>query len=200
MNYNNYVNTKNMFDDYGIDTNTLSPFANYSKMTPDVIISQGIKNSQAKIRQDIANANDNTKRLNMIMSALKNGTISPEEAQTQAKIYGLDFGSMNESNDTVRTQSQVAVNNQRIEKMKSDTAQNEKRIAILQQKVSQGRATSGDKAELNRLNIQNKKLIIEQNELLNQTMRNELNGNGNGGGSPKRAVGQKGTQKRNYAF
>ncbi len=110
INFRNVVNTMKQ---NGVDPSSLSPFANYNDLTWDKIQNIGIKQQQNQIRQDIANANDNTKRLNLILTALRNNTISPEEAQIQAKLYGLDVGSMQNSNDTRKTDSQIEVNDER---------------------------------------------------------------------------------------
>lgn len=194
----NYKNAMNVMGQNGLDSSGLSPYADYSNLTWDKIQDIGIKQQQNQIRQqqnqmrqDIANANDNTKRLNLIMTALKNNTITPEEAQAQAKLYGLDFGSMQSSNETNRTNSQIEVNDVRKKQIEASIRQNDQRIKILQQKVAQGNATAGDKATLNKLNIENKKLIIEQNTLYNEALRNQLNngGAGTGGGRP---LGQRG--------
>lgn len=199
----NYKNAMNVMGQNGLDTSGLSPYADYSNLTWDKIQDIGIKQQQNQIRQqqnqirqDIANANDNTKRLNLIMTALKNNTITPEEAQAQAKLYGLDFGAMQNSNETNRTNSQIEVNNVRKKQIEASIRQNDQRIKILQQRVAQGVATAGDRATLNRLNIENKKLMIEQNSLINESLRNQMNNGGTSGNSGGgRPIGQRGGQK-----
>lgn len=200
QNYNNYLNTKSLYDQLGLDSNGLSPVADYSSMTPAQIINLGIKQQQDRTRREIANANDNTKRLNLIMNGLKNGALTPDEALSQAKLYGLNLGSVQESNETRRTNSQIDVNNARAKQIEASIRQNDERIKILKQRVAQGNATLKDREILNQLNIQNKRLLIEQNELINKTMRKELGNDGNGeGGSivqpTGRPIGQKGIIK-----
>ena len=116
----NYKNAVNSMQQNGIDVAGLSPYADYSDLTWDKIQDIGIKQKQNQIRiqqnqirSDIANARDNTARLKLIMDALKNNTIEPEEAQAQAKLYGIDFGNMQSSNTTNRTNSYVETNEAR---------------------------------------------------------------------------------------
>ena len=116
----NYKNAVNSMQQNGIDVAGLSPYADYSDLTWDKIQDIGIKQKQNQIRiqqnqirSDIANAKDNTARLKLIMDALKNNTIEPEEAQAQAKLYGIDFGNMQSSNTTNRTNSYVETNEAR---------------------------------------------------------------------------------------
>lgn len=200
QNYNNYLNTKSLYNQLGLDSNGLSPVADYSSMTPAQIINLGIKQQQDRTRRDIASANDNTKRLNLIMNGLKNGAISPDEALSQAKLYGLNLGSVQESNETRRTNSQIDVNNARAKQIEASIRQNDERIKILKQRVAQGNATLKDREILNKLNIENKQLMIEQHKLENEYMRKELGNDGNGeGGSivqpTGRPIGQKGMVK-----
>jgi hypothetical protein len=115
-------------------------------------------------------------------------------------LYGLNLGSVQESNETRRTNSQIDVNNARAKQIEASIRQNDERIKILKQRVAQGNATLKDREILNQLNIQNKRLLIEQNELINKTMRKELGNEGNGGGSSTvqptgRPIGQKGMVK-----
>ena len=200
-----FKNAVNTMKQNGVDPSGLSPYADYTGLTWDKIQDIGIKQQQNQIRQqqnqirqDIANANDNTKRLNLIMTALKNNTITPEEAQTQAKLYGLDVGTMQASNETNRTNSQIQLNEQRGKAIEASIRQNDQKIAILKQKVAQGNANQSDKQLLNKLNIENKQLIIEQNRLINEGLREQLGGGGNGNGGINtggRPVGQRGNVK-----
>lgn len=114
-----YKNAMNTLGNYGVDTTGMSPYADYSNFSPDKLVALGVQQNRNKIRQDIAAANDNTKRLKLILDGLKNNTISPEEAIAQAKIYGIDFNNLQESNETARTNSQVKVNEARAEDIKN---------------------------------------------------------------------------------
>lgn len=124
----NYKNAVNSMQQNGIDVAGLSPYADYSDLTWDKIQDIGIKQKQNQIRiqqnqirSDIANARDNTARLKLIMDALKNNTIEPEEAQAQAKLYGIDFGNMQSSNTTNRTNSYVETNEARKDNLEAKT-------------------------------------------------------------------------------
>lgn len=124
----NYKNAVNSMQQNGIDVAGLSPYADYSDLTWDKIQDIGIKQKQNQIRiqqnqirSDIANAKDNTARLKLIMDALKNNTIEPEEAQAQAKLYGIDFGNMQSSNATNRTNSYVETNEARKDNLEAKT-------------------------------------------------------------------------------
>ena len=66
-------------------------------------------------------------------------------------------------------------------------------LEILKQKVNQGTITSQEKSILNQLNIRNKELLIEQNELINQGMREQLS---SGGTNSIRPVGSYGNVEK----
>ena len=124
----NYKNAVNSMQQNGIDVAGLSPYADYSDLTWDKIQDIGIKQKQNQIRiqqnqisSDIANAKDNTARLKLILDALKNNTIEPEEAQAQAKLYGIDFGNMQSSNTTNRTNSYIETNEARKDNLEAKT-------------------------------------------------------------------------------
>ena len=191
QNYNNYKNTKSLYEQMGLDTTGLNPVGDYSSMTPAQVISLGIRQKQNNIRQEIANANDKTKRLTLIMNNYNKGSISADEAQKLMQMYGLDISDLQESNETKKTNSQIELNNTRKKYIEETIKQNEKKIAILRQRVSQGNATLSDKQTLNKLNIQNKQLLIEQNRLINEGLKNQLNNGGNNNGGKTRPVGQK---------
>lgn len=197
QNYQNYQNTKGIYDQMGLDSSSLSPIGDYSSMTPAQIISLGIRQQSNKIRQDIANTSDNNKKLKLIMDNYNKGSISGEEAQALMKLHGLDVGQLQESNDTKKTNSQIEVNKARAEKLKADIQQNAQKISILKQRVAQGLANNSDKQELNRLNIENKKLIIEQNKLINQGLADQLGNNGGGNGGNITPTGRPLGQRNN---
>ena len=113
QNYNNYKNTKSLYEQMGLDTTGLNPVGDYSSMTPAQVISLGIRQKQNNIRQEIANANDKTKRLTLIMNNYNKGSISADEAQKLMQMYGLDISDLQESNETKKTNSQIELNNTR---------------------------------------------------------------------------------------
>lgn len=74
-------------------------------------ISNSYNNLQKnRIRIDIARAKDNTARARLILDGVKNGSITPEEAQFQMLQYGLTFNDLQESNNTRQTNSQIQFN------------------------------------------------------------------------------------------
>lgn len=201
QNYGNYQQVKNMYEQMGYDTSGLSPLGDYSKLAPSVLLNAGAKMKQNEIKKEIQNAKDKTTKTKLIIDAVNKGIMTPEEGQLQLKALDFDT-TLQESNDTKRTNSQVKVNDARITKIKADIQQNAQKIKILQQKVALNKASQGDKDELRRLNIENKKLIIEQNKLINKAMEDQLGGGGGGvtvnaGGGKARPLGQKGD---GYAF
>lgn len=113
-NYQNYKNTKDLYNQFGLDTSGLSPIGDYSSMTPAQVISLGIRQQQNAIRNEIANTNDKTKRLNLIMNGYNKGALSADDTQKLLQIYGIDVSELQESNDTKRTNSQIQVDKSRI--------------------------------------------------------------------------------------
>lgn len=122
QNYNDYNVAKNVYSQYGIDTNTLSPYADYSGYTPAAMLAAGAKMKQNQVKQEIANTEDKTKRQKMIFDAVNNGYMSPEEGQLQLKALDFDTNLQN-SNNTRRTNSLIDVNNAKTEKTKAETKQ-----------------------------------------------------------------------------
>ena len=114
-----YKNAMNTLGNYGIDTAGMSPYADYSNFSPEKLVTLGVQQNRNRMRQEIAAANDNTKRLKIIMDGLKSGQISPDEAIAQAKIYGIDFSNLGESNETRKTDSQVELNQAKAEDIKN---------------------------------------------------------------------------------
>ena len=112
-NYQNFQNTKALYNQLGLDTSGLSPVGDYSSMTPAQIIGLGIRQQQNNIRNEIANANDKTKRLTLIMNSYNKGSLSADEAQNLMKMYGLDISDLQESNDTRKANSQIELNKSR---------------------------------------------------------------------------------------
>lgn len=192
QNYGNYQQVKNLYDQMGYDSSGISPFGDYSNLSPSILLSAGAKMKQNEVRKDIQNAKDKTTRTKLIIDAVNKGIMTPDEAQIQLKA--VDFETqLQESNDTRKTNSQIEVNGARVTKIKADIQQNAQKIAILKQKVALNNASQADKDELRRLNIENKKLIIEQNTLINEGMKGQLENNG---GVSNRPLGQRGNGQR----
>ena len=194
QNYGNYKQVKNMYDQMGYDTSGLSPMGDYSKVSPSNLLAAGAKIKQAEIKKEIANAKDNTTRAKLILDNFNKGIFSAETTQAMLKMYGIDVDDLQQSNQT-------KVANARVDKVKADIKQNDQKIAILRQRVAQGSATSADKQLLTQLNIQNKNLLIQQNQLQLQAMKDQLNGGGSGGGNTPtsgRPLGQK--NNSGYSF
>ena len=156
----NYKNAVNSMQQNGIDVAGLSPYADYSDLTWDKIQDIGIKQKQNQIRiqqnqirSDIANAKDNTARLKLILDALKNNTIEPEEAQAQAKLYGIDFNNMQTSNTTNRANSYVETNEARKKNLEAKTEKTKKETEYIGKPktinhVSTGGASKSSKPKL----------------------------------------------------
>ena len=58
------------------------------------------RQNSLQAKRDIAEAKDNVSRARMIMTALNNGTITPQEAQIQMANYGITLNDVQESNNT----------------------------------------------------------------------------------------------------
>lgn len=84
---------QNGIDLSGIRGNVTSDI--YKQVSNDLYRQQSL---QAK--RDIAEAKDNVSRARMIMTALNNGTITPQEAQIQMANYGVTLNDVQESNNT----------------------------------------------------------------------------------------------------
>lgn len=82
----------------GIDTSNINGYID-DKTYQNYALTNYRNNSLA-IRQAIAGATDNTKRANLIMQGLNNGTISPDEAKFHMHNYGISFEDLNLSNAT----------------------------------------------------------------------------------------------------
>lgn len=117
-----YRNAANTLQNNGINISNLSPYADYSKFTPEKAMALGIKMRQDQTRREIANASDIIKKQKMIFEALNKGDMTPEEAQLRLKA--LDFETkLQESNDTKKTNSQIELNKAKTEKTKAETKQ-----------------------------------------------------------------------------
>lgn len=86
-------------DNYGLTDEQLNNLRGYvSKDDFSTLANNIYKNQALKVRQDIAGAQDNTKRANMIMQGLNNGTITPEEAKMHMANYGITLDDLQRSN------------------------------------------------------------------------------------------------------
>ncbi|MBR6099415.1 hypothetical protein IKP85_06680 [bacterium] len=86
-------------DNYGFTDEQLNNLNGYiSKDDFNTLSSNLYKNQALQVRRDIAAATDNTKRANMIMQGLNNGTITPQEAQLHMANYGITFNDLAKSN------------------------------------------------------------------------------------------------------
>lgn len=89
---------RNNLNKLGIDTSNIK-----GNVTSDVyknLADFSYKQQSLQAKKDIAEAKDNVSRARMIMSALNNGTITPQEAQLQMANYGVTLNDVQESNNT----------------------------------------------------------------------------------------------------
>lgn len=135
-----------------------------------------------KLTQDQAAKQMNLVRQMQLARQLDNDTAGALMAQIMQNtdLEGMDIN-FQDSNQTRNTESQIDYRNKRIEQINRQLDQNDQKIAILQQRVANGVASEGQKAELRALTIQQKQL---ENQLLSDYL-----GNNGGGGNP-RPVGQ----------
>lgn len=88
-------------NDYGYTDEDLNNIP--GNLTKDMFNSLALSSYRTKslrVRQEIANASDNTKRANIIMQGLNNGVITPQEAQIQMANYGITLEDLQKSNAT----------------------------------------------------------------------------------------------------
>ena len=89
---------RNNLNKLGIDTSNIK-----GNVTSDVyknLADFSYKQQSLQAKKDIAEAKDNVSRARMIMTALNNGTITPQEAQLQMANYGVTLNDLQESNQT----------------------------------------------------------------------------------------------------
>lgn len=120
QNYNNYQQAKNMYNQMGLDSSTLNPLADYSSLTADKFINLGVQQRKQQMATEIANAKDNTTRLKLIMDGHKYGAFPTDETLKLMKIYGFDIDELEESNQTKRTNSQIKLNDARVNKLNKE--------------------------------------------------------------------------------
>lgn len=88
-------------DNMGLDTSNISGYID-DKAYQNYTLSNYRNNSLA-VRSAIAGASDNTKRANLIMQGLNNGSITPDEAKFHMQNYGITFEDLQKSNATRNT-------------------------------------------------------------------------------------------------
>lgn len=138
-----------------------------------------------KLREDIANSENDSQRLKMTWEAHNKGQLSNQDATNLLGKYGFDGASLQSSNDTnyskVRTENtkaDTALKNTKTQYIPKEFAlkqkeinsriqANNKRLNLLQQKINQGISSIADKQEYQKLRNTNMQLIIEQNKLIN---------------------------------
>jgi len=118
-NYNNYLQTKSLYDQYGLDSSQLSPAGNYSSFNPLEMVKIGIQDKKNQITKEIAAEKDKTQKSKLIINAYNNGILSADDAIAQLKINGIDINTLRESNDTKETSSKINLNNAKTEDIKN---------------------------------------------------------------------------------
>ncbi len=106
QNYGNYQQVKNMYDQMGYDTSGLSPFGDYSKLSPSVLLAAGAKMKQNEVKKQIQEAKDKTTKTKLIIDAVNKGIMTPEEGTLQLKALDFDTN-LQIGNDTKKTNSQI---------------------------------------------------------------------------------------------
>ena len=92
-------------DQYGYTDDQLDNLGGYvSKDVYNTLATNAYRNQALQVRQDIADINDKTKRANLIMRGLGNGTITPKEAKDLMVNYGITFEDLQKSNATRNTE------------------------------------------------------------------------------------------------
>lgn len=109
QNYGNYQQVKNMYDQMGYDTSGLSPFGDYSKLSPSVLLAAGAKMKQNEVKKQIQEAKDKTTKTKLIIDAVNKGIMTPEEGTLQLKALDFDTN-LQIGNDTKKTNSQIELN------------------------------------------------------------------------------------------
>lgn len=108
---------RNSLNEQGIDTTGLSGYINqdtYKNLSSTNTNYQKMLNAQA-----IALAKDNTARAKLIMNGVNNGYISPEAASLMINQYGITDADFQESNESRKTDSQIAYTEAKTEDVKN---------------------------------------------------------------------------------
>lgn len=88
-------------DNYGYSDEDLANIRGYINRNDfNTIANNAYRQNALNVRQNIASAKDNVSKAKMIMQALNNGTMSPQEAQLQMAQYGISVKDLKESNQT----------------------------------------------------------------------------------------------------
>lgn len=108
---------RNSLNEQGIDTTGLRGYVNqdtYKNLSSTNTNYQKMLNAQA-----IALAKDNTARAKLIMNGVNNGYISPEAASLMINQYGITDADFQESNESRKTDSQIAYTEAKMEDVKN---------------------------------------------------------------------------------
>lgn len=109
----------------GIDTSNTTGFI--GDETYKNIALNNYRNRNLQIKGDLGILKDNTSRAKLIFQGLKEGSISPEEAQTLISQYGINANDLQISNDTRQTNSNIILNDKRGEALITNAKANETR-------------------------------------------------------------------------
>lgn len=109
QNFGNYQQVRNMYNQMGYDTSNLSPFGDYSKLSPSVLLAAGAKMKQNDVKKQIQEAKDKTSKTKLIIDAVNKGIMTAEEGTLQLKALDFDTN-LQTGNDTKKTNSQIELN------------------------------------------------------------------------------------------
>jgi len=118
-NYNNYQQTKQLYDRYGLDSSTLSPAGNYNSFNPLEMIKIGVQENRNKINREIAAEKDKIQKLKLIIKAYEDNTMPADKVIAQLKLNGIDINALSESNNTKETNSKVDLNKAKAEDIRN---------------------------------------------------------------------------------
>ena len=111
---------KSLIDNYGYNADDLSGIK--GNITKDVfknLADSSYKTQKLNQQMIIAQMKDNTSRARMIGAWLKNGQITPQEANILAATYGITDADFQASDSTRMTDSKIALNDARIDSIKN---------------------------------------------------------------------------------
>lgn len=78
------------------------------------------RNKQLEARLAIANAKDNTQRAKMILDGFKNGMLSQDDVINELAKWGISLSDLQQSNESLKTASQVETNKARTKKLEAE--------------------------------------------------------------------------------
>lgn len=163
-NYENVQQDKmnrNLLQQQGIDTSGMRGYLNndMAKSYTD----NYYKLNNASYRNKKLDQDTYVKLKSQYNDQLKTGVLSPQQYEENMKSLNDKFvedqittaqtGSVQTSNQTNKTNSSIKVDTARIQKMKTDSAQNAQRIKLMEKRIAQGGATSSQRQQLNALKI-----------------------------------------------